>query len=170
MATKSLSVSRNEVNNTLKKEQKSFEFCVKIIANSVDPIISKYLSERGLSKTYLTEKGADKVITCKADLMSYCKLHTFTAANGSTYQAIYRTDKAGEKVEAKWSVWRVLCAIDAKYKAESAIAGKKAMVAKEESIKAIESEESKPAKRTKKPVNTGAAKVKKQGVKVVKAA
>lgn len=128
----------------MKDEQKSFDFCVSMIYQMRNlETVKTFLQERGITVSYLTEKK-DKQLVCKADLFQYCKLHEFTAANGDTYKAIYRKDKDGNIVQAKWSVWRVLCAIDARYKAKQEAAKKenaiKEMKAKEESRASLAAE------------------------------
>ena len=77
--------------------------------------------------------------------MNYCNLHEFTAKDGSTYKAIYRKDKDGNIVQANWSIWRVLCAIDKMYMAKKeaatikeAIEGKKAVAKAEAKAEAEE--------------------------------
>ena len=136
--------TRMEANKAMKEEQKSFEFCANMICQMRQlPEVKAYLSERAITVDYLTKKE-NKQLVCKADLFQYCKLHEFTAANGATYKAIYRKDKDGNVVEAKWSVWRVLCAIDARYKAMQEAAKKekaiKEMKAKEESRASLAAE------------------------------
>lgn len=112
-----MATTRMQANAAMKQEQKSFEFCVNMIYQMRSlPEVKSYLSERSITVDYLT-KRVEKQLVCKADLFQYCKLHEFIAANGDKYQAIYRKDKDGKIIEAKWSVWRVLCAIDARYNA-----------------------------------------------------
>lgn len=127
--------TRIQANAAMKAAQKSFEVCVTMIVSMASlPEVKSYLSEREISVSYLKEKSAAKTLVCKAQLMNYCNLHEFTAKDGSTYKAIYRKDKEGNIVEAKWSIWRVLCAIDKMYMAKKeaatikeAIEGKKAV-------------------------------------------
>lgn len=128
--------TRIEVSKAHKEAQKSFEVSVTMLLtfSSICSTTRDYLKERGITKEYLTKKTQSKTLVCKAELMKYCKLHEFTAKDGSTYKAIYRKDKDGNIVEAKWSVWAVMCAIDnmVKAKAEAktikeAIEGKKAV-------------------------------------------
>lgn len=140
--------TRIEANAEMKAAQKSFEVCVTmLIAMSSLPKVKSYLAEREITKAYLQKKSEAKTLVCKAELMNYCNLHEFTAKNGKTYKAIYRKDKQGNIVEANWSVWRVLCAIDKMYMAKQeaktikeAIDGKKA-IAKAEAK--VEQEETK---------------------------
>lgn len=107
--------------------------------------VKAYLSEREITVSYLKEKSAAKTLVCKAQLMNYCNLHEFTAKDGSTYKAIYRKDKDGNIVQANWSIWRVLCAIDKMYMAKKeaatikeAIEGKKAVAKAEAKAEAEE--------------------------------
>lgn len=142
--------SRIEANRAIKEEMKSFEACVSMLVSmSALPEVKSYLADRSITKEWLTRK-VNKALACKAELFGYCKLHTFTAASGQTYQAICRKDKSGEIVEAKWSIWRVLCAIDARYKAQKEQADKdraiKERAAKEKSIQEIERTEKKTSK------------------------
>ncbi len=142
--------TRIEANKAIKNEMKSFEACVSLLVSMASlPEVKDYLSERAITKEWLTRKE-NKALACKAELLAYCKLHEFTAANGQTYKAIFRKDKSGQVVEAKWSIWRVLCAIDARHKALKAQADKaaaiKAQAAKEKSIREIERAEKKPGK------------------------
>lgn len=136
--------TRTEANKAMKEEQKSFEYCVNMINSMRNlDVVKNYLQERGITVDFLTKK-VNKQLACKAELFKYCNLHEFTAANGETYKAIYRKDKDGNVVEAKWSVWCVLCALDARYKAIQE-ADKKAkaikeMKAKEESRAALAAE------------------------------
>ena len=142
--------TRIQANAAMKAEQKSFEMCVTmLIAMASLPEVKAYLSEREITVSYLKQKSAAKTLVCKAQLMNYCNLHEFTAKDGSTYKAIYRKDKDGNIVQANWSIWRVLCAIDKMYMEKmnaatikEAIEGKKA-VAKAESK--AEAEETKRA-------------------------
>ena len=142
--------TRIQANAAMKAEQKSFEMCVTmLIAMASLPDVKAYLSEREITVSYLKQKSAAKTLVCKAQLMNYCNLHEFTAKDGSTYKAIYRKDKDGNIVQANWSIWRVLCAIDKMYMEKmnaatikEAIEGKKA-VAKAESK--AEAEETKRA-------------------------
>lgn len=127
--------TRIEANAAMKAEMKSFEMCVTMLISMASlPDVKKYLSEREITISYLKEKSAAKTLVCKAQLMNYCNLHKFTAKNGTTYKAIYRKDKQGNIVEANWSIWRVLCAIDKMFVAKKeaatikeAIEGKKAI-------------------------------------------
>lgn len=127
--------TRIQANAAMKAEMKSFEMCVTMLISMASlPDVKKYLSEREITVSYLKEKSAAKTLVCKAQLMNYCNLHEFTAKNGTTYKAIYRKDKQGNIVEANWSIWRVLCAIDKMYMAKQesktikeAIEGKKAI-------------------------------------------
>lgn len=131
--------TRIQANAAMKAEMKSFEMCVTMLISMASlPDVKKYLSEREITVSYLKEKSAAKTLVCKAQLMNYCNLHEFTAKNGTTYKAIYRKDKQGNIVEANWSIWRVLCAIDKMYVAKQeaktikeAIEGKK-VIAKAE--------------------------------------
>lgn len=135
--------TRIQANAAMKAEQKSFEMCVTmIIAMASLPDVKNYLSEREVTVSYLSKKSAAKTLVCKAQLMNYCNLHEFTSKNGSTYKAIYRKDKDGNIVEAKWSIWRVLCAIDKMYMEKQnaktikeAIDGKKAIAKAEAKCK-----------------------------------
>lgn len=158
-----LTVSKNEVNNVWKEEQKSFEFCAKALAGMNDTKVTKYLVERGLSKTYLTEKNEKKALKCKDELLSYSHTATFYSASGEPYTALCRKNREGEIVEAKWSIWALLCAIDKKYKAESVKKGVEEMKAKEASIKAIEAEEKKSANKPVSASQLKAGEQKKQG-------
>ena len=127
--------TRIQANAAIKAEMKSFEMCVTMLVSmSALPEVKSYLSERGISVSWFKQRTEAKTLVCKAVLMNYCNLHEFKAANGTTYKAIYRKTKEGEIVEAKWSIWRVLCAIDAMVKAKNeaatireAIEGKKAV-------------------------------------------
>lgn len=127
--------TRIQANAAMKAEMKSFEMCVTMLISMASlPDVKKYLSEREITVSYLKEKSAAKTLVCKAQLMNYCNLHEFTAKNGTTYKAICRKDKDGNIVEAKWSIWAVLCAIDKMYTAKKeaktireAIEGKKAV-------------------------------------------
>ena len=127
--------TRIQANAAMKAEMKSFEMCVTMLISMASlPDVKKYLSEREITVSYLKEKSAAKTLVCKAQIMNYCNLHEFTAKNGTTYKAIYRKDKQGNIVEANWSIWRVLCAIDKMYVAKQeaktikeAIEGKKAI-------------------------------------------
>ena len=127
--------TRIQANSAIKTEMKSFEMCVTMLISMASlPDVKAYLSEREITVSYLKEKSAAKTLVCKAQLMNYCNLHEFTAKDGSTYKAIYRKDKDGNIVQANWSIWRVLCAIDAMVKAKNeaatireAIEGKKAV-------------------------------------------
>lgn len=127
--------TRIEANAAIKAEMKSFEMCVTMLISMASlPDVKKYLSEREITVSYLKQKSAAKTLVCKAQLMNYCNLHEFTAKDGSTYKAIYRKDKDGNIVQANWSIWRVLCAIDKMYMAKKeattikeAIEGKKAV-------------------------------------------
>lgn len=127
--------TRIEANAEMKAEMKSFEMCVTMLISMASlPKVKKYLSEREVTLSYLKEKNEDKTLVCKKELMKHCNLHEFTAKNGATYKAICRKDKNGNIVEAKWSIWAVLCAIDKMYTAKKeaktireAIEGKKAI-------------------------------------------
>ena len=138
--------TRIQANAAMKAEQKSFEMCVTmLIAMASLPDVKAYLSEREITVSYLKQKSAAKTLVCKAQLMNYCNLHEFTAKDGSTYKAIYRKDKDGNIVQANWSIWRVLCAIDKMYMAKKeattikeAIEGKKAVAKAEAKAEAEE--------------------------------
>ena len=134
--------TRIEANAAMKAEMKSFEMCVTMLISMASlPEVKKYLSEREITVAYLKQKSEAKTLVCKAQLMNYCNLHEFTAKNGTTYKAIYRKDKQGNIVEANWSIWRVLCAIDKMYMAKKeaatikeAIEGKKAIAKAEAKV------------------------------------
>lgn len=138
--------TRIQANAAMKAEMKSFEMCVTMLISMASlPDVKKYLSEREITVSYLKQKSAAKTLVCKAQLMNYCNLHEFTAKDGSTYQAIYRKDKDGNIVQANWSIWRVLCAIDKMYMAKKeattikdAIEGKKAVAKAEAKAEAEE--------------------------------
>jgi len=138
--------TRIQANAAMKAEMKSFEMCVTMLISMASlPDVKKYLSEREITVSYLKEKSAAKTLVCKAQLMNYCNLHEFTAKNGTTYKAIYRKDKQGNIVEANWSIWRVLCAIDKMYVAKQeaktikeAIEGKKAIAKAEAKAEQVE--------------------------------
>lgn len=128
-------ITRIEANRAIKDAQKSFEVCASMLVqfSAICPSVKEYLQERGITKDYLTKKSAAKNLVCKAELMKYVKLHEFPCKNG-TYMDIYQKDKAGNIVPAKWSVWKVMCAIDSMVKAKKeaktireAIEGKKAI-------------------------------------------
>lgn len=138
--------TRIQANSAIKAEMKSFEMCVTMLISMASlPDVKAYLSEREITVSYLKEKSAAKTLVCKAQLMNYCNLHEFTAKDGSTYKAIYRKDKDGNIVQANWSIWRVLCAIDKMYMAKKeaatikeAIEGKKAVAKAEAKAEAEE--------------------------------
>lgn len=137
--------TRIEANKAMKQEMKSFEMCVKMIVTMKNlPDVKAYLNER-VSSTFLTEKTKDGSLACKAELFKFCKLHSFKSSTGVEYKAIFRKDKGGNIVEAKWSIWRVLLAIDARYKAMQEAEKKSVaiaeMKAKEESRTKLDSAE-----------------------------
>ena len=138
-------VTRIQANAAMKAEMKSFEMCVTMLISMASlPDVKKYLAEREITVAYLKQKSAAKTLVCKAQLMNYCTLYEFTAKNGSTYKAIGRKDKSGKIVEANWSIWRVLCAIDKMYMAkQEAKTIKEAIEGKKASVKAIEKTEAK---------------------------
>lgn len=164
--------TRIEANAAIKQEMKSFEACVTMLLSmSGLPAVKAYLSEREITKDYLKKKTTDgKQLFCKAELFHYVNLHEFTASNGSTYKAIFRKDKNGSIVEAKWSIWRVLCAIDKMYTTKrEAKTIKEAVEAKKQSVAAIKkSEEQEQAKASEKAALI--AKVRKNRAKAAKKA
>ena len=135
--------AKKELNNVLKEEYKSFSALCKVIkAKENTTVMSDFLNAYSLKFENLTD-------------MEYLKkglnFHTFTTSDGKQYETICRKNKSGETVPAKWSFWLILTAAAKVRKEELKEAGKKAMVAKEKSIEAIEKEEKKPA--NKKPAN-----------------
>lgn len=138
--------TRIQANAAIKAEMKSFEMCVStLLAMRNLPEVKSYLSEREITADYLKKKTTDgKQLFCKVELFHYVNLHEFTAANGTTYKAIFRKDKYGNIVQANWSIWRVLCAIDKMYMAKKDKKSiKEAVEAKMQQAKAIKQSEEK---------------------------
>jgi hypothetical protein len=106
------SVSRVQANQSIKAEMYSFEGAIKALkAFYGNPEVNKFLKERGVSIDWLRKKAEDGSLACKAELYQFVKVHTFTSESGVEYQEICRTSK-GEVVQAKWSIAKVLEAID----------------------------------------------------------
>lgn len=123
--------AKRELNNLLKEEYKSFSVLRKVLeAKRESEAMKEYLNAYSLT----FEKLVD---------MEYLKggltFATFTASNGTTYEAPSRKGKDGEVRQAKWSFWLILSAA-AKVRKEEL---KKEFAAKEKSLQAIEEEASK---------------------------
>lgn len=123
---------KRELNNLLKEEYKSFSVLRKVLeAKKESEVMKDFLNAYSLT--------FDKLVD-----MEYLKggltFATFTASNGTTFEAIARKGKDGEMKPAKWSFWLILSAA-AKVRKEEL---KKEFAAKEKSLQAIE-EESKQA-------------------------
>ena len=133
-------IKRNEVNAILREEMKSFEFCANYLyMMRKNETISAYFAERGMTADYLRARDKEGRLIAKSELLEFVKTAMFTAKDGTTYRAYARQDKQGNMVQAKWSPWAVLCAIDAKTKKEASAKNMKDaiayMKAREESIK-----------------------------------
>lgn len=129
--------AKKELNNVLKEEYKSFSALCKVIkakenTSEMNDFLNAYnlTFENLISMEYL-KRGL--------------KFHTFTTSDGTQYETICRKNKDGEIVPAKWSFWLILTAAAKVRKEELKEAQKKAMLAKEKSIEAIEKEDKKPS-------------------------
>lgn len=140
-------ITRIVANRAIKEAQKSFEVCITMLLQyaSICKDVKQYLTERGITKEYLTKKTEAKTLVCKAELFRYVKLYEFTSASGGTYKAIGRMDaKTKTIVEAKWTIWGVMCAIDKMYIAkQEAKTIREAVEGKKANAKAIEESEAK---------------------------
>ena len=156
--------TRIEANAAMKQEMKSFEMCVKMLVAMADlKDVKAYLKERNVTKDYLKSKK------CREDLFKVVNTMEFTAKNGSKYQAIYRKDKDGNLVEAKWSIWRVLCAIDKSFVASQEAKSIKDAVAKAKAAAKAEKDAAKAEKESEKLRAEGrAAKAEKDSAKAEK--
>lgn len=176
-------IKRNEVNAILREEMKSFEFCANYLyMMRKNETISAYFAERGMTADYLRARDKEGRLIAKSELLEFVKTSMFTAKDGSTYRAYARKDKQGNMVQAKWSPWTVLCAIDAKTKAEASAKNMEQaiayMKAREESLKTIEKDEAiesnkaveNAKKEAKKAAIKGAAKQKSKSKATKKAA
>lgn len=139
-------IKRNEVNAVLKEEMESFEFCANYLyMMRKNETVAAYFAERGMTADYLRARDKEGRLIAKSELLEFVKTAMFTAKDGTTYRAYARQDKQGNMVQAKWSPWAVLCAIDAKTKKEASAKNMKDaiayMKAREESLKSIEREE-----------------------------
>lgn len=135
--------AKKELNNVLKEEYKSFSALCKVIkAKEGSSVMNEFLNAYNLT--------FDKLIDINY-LKKGLNFHTFTTSDGNQYETICRKNKAGEVVPAKWSFWLILTAAAKVRKEELKESQKKAMLAKEKSIKEIEEEEKKPA--SKKPAS-----------------
>lgn len=129
--------AKKELNNVLKEEYKSFSALCKVIkAKENTSVMNDFLNAYNLT--------FENLISMEY-LKRGLKFHTFTTSDGTQYETICRKNKDGEIVPAKWSFWLILTAAAKVRKEELKEAQKKAMLAKEKSIEAIEKEDKKPS-------------------------
>lgn len=131
--------AKRELNNLLKEEYKSFSVLRKVLeAKRESEAMKEFLNAYSLT----FEKLVD---------MEYLKggltFATFTASNGTIFEAIARKGKDGEMKQAKWSFWLILSAA-AKVRKEEL---KKEFAAKEKSLQEMEASEAKQASEASKP-------------------
>ena len=131
--------AKRELNNVLKEEYKSFSVLKKVLeAKRESEAMKDFLNAANLTFENLVDIDYFK---------KQLTFATFTASNGTTFEAIARKGKDGEMKQAKWSFWLILTAATKQRKEEL----KRELKAKEESIKAMEVEEKKQQeKQTKK--------------------
>ena len=123
--------AKRELNNVLKEEYKSFSVLKKVLeAKKESEAMKDFLNAANLTFENLVNIDYFK---------NQLTFATFTASNGTTFEAIARKGKDGQIKQAKWSFWLILTAATKQRKEEL----KKEMKAKEESLKAIEAEEKK---------------------------
>lgn len=127
-------IAKNELNNALKEEYKSFSMLCKVLtAKKNTQVMKDFLNQYDLKFNNLINIDY---------LRSGLNFATFIASDGVTkYETICRKTKDGETVPAKWSFWLILTAAVKVRKEEIKAAQKKQFLLKEKSLQEIEEEE-----------------------------
>lgn len=127
-------IAKNELNNALKEEYKSFSMLCKVLtAKKNTQVMKDFLNQYDLKFNNLINIDY---------LRSGLNFATFIASDGVTkYETICRKTKDGETVPAKWSFWLILAAAVKVRKEEIKAAQKKQFLLKEKSLQEIEEEE-----------------------------
>lgn len=127
-------IAKNELNNALKEEYKSFSMICKVLtAKKNTQVMKDFLNQYDLKFNNLINIDY---------LRSGLNFATFIASDGVTkYETICRKTKDGETVPAKWSFWLILTAAVKVRKEEIKAAQKKQFLLKEKSLQEIEEEE-----------------------------
>lgn len=127
-------IAKNELNNALKEEYKSFSMLCKVLtAKKNTQVMKDFLNQYNLKFNNLINIDY---------LRSGLNFATFIASDGVTkYETICRKTKDGETVPAKWSFWLILTAAVKVRKEEIKAAQKKQFLLKEKSLQEIEEEE-----------------------------
>lgn len=127
-------IAKNELNNALKEEYKSFSMLCKVLtAKKNTQVMKDFLNQYDLKFNNLINIDY---------LRSGLNFATFIASDGVTkYETICRKTKDGETVPAKWSFWLILTAAVKVRKEEIKAAQKKQFLLKERSLQEIEEEE-----------------------------
>lgn len=127
-------IAKNELNNALKEEYKSFSMLCKVLtAKKNTQVMKDFLNQYDLKFNNLINIDY---------LRSGLNFATFIASDGVTkYETICRKTKDGETVPAKWSFWLILTAAVKVRKEEIKAVQKKQFLLKEKSLQEIEEEE-----------------------------